>query len=346
MSVEKFPAFFEGSIEGDMKWSNVLVGKSIGGIYNPSRIAINFERNKLQKNPSKAILEFGAIVKSNSNPSWKIWFDGVSLMKEFKPNCKLTTGKIQYVASIFDVTPLVKRESPKKTHKLVVVSTSDEIFLTHATLLKFFENYEKKAYVQYRAGGLPIEPFSEAKFNFNNSLHDARRNRILSNFILHTNSSMVEFIANKKILKSFELSRKIEEVDFEFDIQNLNELSIKYMPEEGKKEMIISNLIVVSTNAIVQDVEFMVDFKKMEEDYVSLDCKILNKSNSSISSALITVIARGTLVARKQIKELESMKEVHEKFSFKVPKDTSTLFIRLIWKKDEEPYYIEKKLKI
>ncbi|MEM3837593.1 MAG: hypothetical protein QXU57_06805, partial [Fervidicoccaceae archaeon] len=82
---QELPFMLDMWTKGRVRHMMVSLGKTVGGLYNNNKAAISFDVSSrdLLKN---GLLDIGIASRSSEQLRLRIWMDGVSLVKEFRPN--------------------------------------------------------------------------------------------------------------------------------------------------------------------------------------------------------------------------------------------------------------------
>jgi len=126
-------------LEGVVKTDFQAAETVIGSLSHSAAVLTFTINNNFSTDVLRGYLELHAVVRSEGYAQWKLWFDSVPLTKEFKPNYTASLGGERHSLFIFDVTPILRREPRRKTHKVVAKNLgSAPIRLNYAFLVTAF----------------------------------------------------------------------------------------------------------------------------------------------------------------------------------------------------------------
>ncbi|MGC8674768.1 hypothetical protein [Fervidicoccus sp.] len=341
-------ALLEKKFSGEALSESVVIGESIGGLYRPSKQSVYFHKVKNNSKATLSLLEIGAIFDKQESVKWRIWFDGISVSKQFKPNFILPIGENTYGATVIDITPLVNREAKRRFHKLTVIS-STPVFLTHATIIKLIEdNSDTTNWIKYYTGGAIIKSQEIKKISVKSN--ELRQNNIHFNIFAQKVPQYLEIRVNERYVKRLEISKNCDDYQIPFDKEPILTLSFKNdgIDVGGKSQsfILITNLIVNSASKKQRSIDLEAEIRGRNESGVIVNVDVFNNSESPLEAPMLVAFSSGILVSKIDLESIQPKSSAKRELVLKLPPNSSSITLRLIWKENSEPQYIEKKIKI
>ncbi|MGC8556962.1 MAG: hypothetical protein ACP5ML_02845, partial [Fervidicoccus sp.] len=82
------------------------------------------------------------------------------------------------------------------------------------------------------------------------------------------------------------------------------------------------------------------------ESGVIVNVDVFNNSESPLEAPMLVAFSSGILVSKIDLESIQPKSSAKRELVLKLPPNSSSITLRLIWKENSEPQYIEKKIKI
>jgi len=342
---DDIPQLINASMKSKVKHMIVPIGRTLGGLYNHTKAVSNFDipsKDSLER----GILDIGIVHEPSSEVRLRIWMDGISLAKEFRPNFSLSVDGSIFSSILIDVSPLLKREAARARSRIVVLNNgSSPFFVTHTSMFALFEGGSEKKVI-YPGGGMPLAGGDSREFR----LDDDKYTLVKFNgvFVARDPPHSFEVLLNDKVARALDIIRKAEDVELAFNAPEIRGIALRRLKDLlGKKKghTILASMSIVASREEEREMELEAHVRRAEDGDVVVLAKVKNLTGRTMKRVSLIGLASGMVVNREFIGELMPYAEVSREMRAKTPKDSKSYILRLIWNDGGETKYIEKRFK-
>lgn len=332
-------------IRGKARHLTVSLGRVLGGLYSHSKAVATFDI-PVREGLEKGLLDIGILHAKNDSAKLRVWMDGISIVKEFRPNYSIDVKEGVFSSILIDVLPILKRETPKVRSKVIVANTgSAPFFVSHASLFTVREGGKEKKII-YSSGGVPLLGGEEREISLgDNSYKLATVNGL---FVVQDPPHNLEVLINKKVAKTLDIVKKVEDVEMSFYGSDINSIAFRRTRDLlGKKKghTIITSLSVIATQEEEREMELEAHVRRISKDELVAECYVKNLTDRTMKKVSLIGFASGMVLKREILGDFPENAEIKKKIEFKIPKDSKSIIIRLIWNDGGEVKFIEKRFK-
>ena len=341
MSYGRLRLITSGPVDGIVKVDVISVGQVLGGVHSSPRHKLYYlVPFQGEAEVGDSFVELFAYTRRPEMTRWRIWFDGVAVTREYKPNYTIPQEKGEYSVTIINVTPLARRNPQRSKHKLVVVNEGSEpIELLGSMMVKTYLTGRGSAWLTYSTGGLSLPEEASATVPG-----------------VENPPSGEMSIYSTPLARSTPLHLTLacggSSLDYN-QVSKVGELKATLPP---CRELVIENrmggpAVFPSIVAVSQSydrpeprLENIEVTRTMEG--VELRVTVSNRGSVELDRAMLTLFALGESVARSEVGKLAPGGFTTIQVKARLPRDVRTVVVRLIWSEYGEPRFVERKVGI
>ncbi len=306
----------------------------LGGHGNPKSQKVVLEMPEIYGESIKcAILDISTTSREKAeHVRWKLWFNGFSITREFRPQFIWCHEEKYYSRLLYDVTPIMRIS--RGSHTLVVLyEGSEELIIDNASLIAVYEDPASELSYAYHAGILLLDPGSEREIEINlpRKVSDVGELHVLS--FIPSRSAKVSLSMNNRLLTTVEGDVGLHEMKFD-DVLIEDERAIikikhheaehPYYPKHLKiMSIILSSMKIMTPKITVTKYEYL-DEENAYEVFIS------NVGEVPPDKIIVLAVESGVPFYRKVLNSVDPKEEV----SVKIPlrnKDRRKLSLRIVW---------------
>lgn len=341
----ELPTIFNVTTSGKAKHYILPIGKAVGGLFNGVKAIANFDI-PWRENLEKSFLDIGILHSPSDAIRLKVWMDGISLSKEFKPNYSIKVSEKQFSTILLDVLPIVKRENARPRSRVVIINTGPSPFvITHASLFTILKGGSEKS-ITYATGGIGISSNEIKEFR----IQEGPWNKVTFSAMLYAQDPphTIEMLTDGKVVKVIDLLKKAEDLEFATSTQDIKRLGLRRAKDlMGRKKAptILTSVSITSSKEEDREMEIEARVKNSGNEELYVQYTVRNLSNRAMRKVSIVGFASGNAVYREHIGDLPEGKEAMREAVVKLPKEARTFVLRLIWNDGAEVKFLEKRYK-
>ncbi|MEM0047198.1 MAG: hypothetical protein QW437_06545 [Fervidicoccaceae archaeon] len=341
---QELPFMLDMWTKGRVRHMMVSLGKTVGGLYNNNKAAISFDVSSrdLLKN---GLLDIGIASRSSEQLRLRIWMDGVSLVKEFRPNYVLDLKDLKFSTVLIDVLPILKRANARSRSRVIIINSGSAPFtVTHASLFTLVgEGKEKR--VIYKSGGASLHEGEKIDVSMGGEFSRVAMGAFL--YAVDPPHSL-EVLVDGKISRLIDLNRQAEDIELFLAGSGMKSIGLRRMRDVlGRKKTctVLSSFSIAASAEEEREMDVDAHVKRAAKDEVVVECIVRNVGSAPVKKASLIALSLGSVVHRELLGELKEGEEVRKTISVKLPKDARSLVLRLIWNADGEVKFIEKRFR-
>ncbi len=333
---------FEETIEGVVRSDLCVIGKRLGGLSKSHKASVIFNiplqcKDKLYK----SLLEIASVTKYPENAKWRLWIDGVPITREYKPNNTLSLGDYEISTSIFDVTPIMKREQSGVRHRLTIVNEGSEpILILYSMLLKAFKIKGAYTKISYLSGGVSIA--ARESYSITPPLIDGGLKTVVRIPVYARRAPSILSLSYSGVEKRYAINNIVDEISIEIPAGD----KITIVNESEDEALILPSLLSYCERRKQPYLKISSIETIREEGEVKARIKVSNIGGEKALNTQLIVIALGEPVYKKIIGELGAGEEYMDEIKVKVPKTVRTLTLRVVWRDMDETVLSEEKIRL
>lgn len=328
-----------GAVEGIVKVDVVSVGHVLGGIHNPPRHKLYYlVPFQGEADVGDSFVEIFARTRRPEMTRWRIWFDGVAVTREYRPNYTLPAERGEYSITVINVTPLVKRNPQKTKHKLLIVNEGSEpIELLGSLMIKTYKTPRGRAQLNYATGGVWVDEGATVRLP---GVEEAE----FPQMSLFSTPLAISSPLHATV------SCGGEEAEYS-QVSRVGELRLT-LPSCTRPELTLATggpMLLPSVVAVSQEYDkpepVLGEVEVAEEaGRLRLKVPVENRGSAELERGLLTVFALGEAIARRELETLGPGGFTTVELEARVARDVRALVVRLIWNEYGEPRFVERRV--
>ncbi len=325
----------------------IAVGRVLGGLSSKRKERFVL-RAGLEGKPYKSLLEIGVMVKRPELAKWRVWFDGISLTREFNPNLSIDTPSEHYASVIFDVTPLIRREPGRTGHKVILLNDGSEpLLLTHVMLLNVSEVEGAGSSLIYYAGELLLRLGDRKTISTGLEEHDVSGFKAVSYSPILPSLIRVEVQGGEEIVH--EQNNIVDIIESSLKKISLQLLSIEnegLSPFNRKGWVLIPSLIAYSMKSIEGELVFEDERIIEKNGEIEIDVRVVNRGALKARNSLFVIFSSGMPLKSIRLGDIQpgEIKEIKERV--RPYSESRSIVYRVIWRRLGETRFIEGRYRI
>jgi len=333
--------------EGVLKTSLMSINKTIGGLGKTHKTVI------IHSIPAvgdyvlqKSLLEIVSITRDPLRTKWRIWFDGVPITREYKPNYIRELSGSELGITIIDVSPIVKRDLKRMKHKAVIINEGSEpIFLLSSMMTKVLNVKNAFTKFSYFTGGFTLDRNSVMRVKSPFAQEEEYEKKI--NLITYSEDyPTILRLACKEHEKEINMPSMINEITHSLEgCVNSDYIDLSIKTDSPIKPVIVPSVLLSVEKIQGPVLSLEIKEAKKNNNKIDISIEITNKGKMSADNIILTLLTLGTPVYRKKIRPLNPGDNVVINDVVRFPSEARVLVARIIWNEFGEPRFIEKKLK-
>ncbi len=336
---------FSGSLKGVVRTDLCTLGRRLGGLYFSHKATIVFN---IPVQPEggihRCLVEIAAVTKRPEMTRWRIWVDGVPVTREYRPNHTLWLGDREVSTSIFDVTPIIRRDPRRTRHKLTIINEGSEpLLLLYSMMLKAMEMSEALTEVMYMSGGLELKPGETKEFTLP-SLDESSLTVVRIPIYALCTPSLVT-VKMPGAVKEFSINSIADEI--RLSMPSVGTIALTNNNACGSECPLIAPSLVSYTERRRRPVLTVKTEEANEsKDGMNVKVKILNTGDRHAENVQVILLCLGEPVARKMIEKIEAGDEVEVELKARLPGKARVAVARVVWRDLDETMLAEDRIRL
>ncbi len=341
MSSGRLRDIVSGVLEGVVKVDAVSVDQVLGGVHsNPRHRLYYLVPFQGDAEVGDSFVEIFAHTRRPEMTRWRIWFDGVAVTREYKPNYTIPLERGEFSITVINVTPLVKRSPGRGKHKLVIVNEGSEpIELLGSIMVKTYLTGRGRAWLTYSTGGLRI---------------DEGEQEMLPGVGESPGDSMTVYstpLALSSPLR-LELSCETGSGGEDNQVAKVGEMRIDMESCGRVRARSVSGSVllpsIVAVSQAYDKPEPVIEGLEVAEGPRGhvIRLSLANRGSVALENGMVTVFALGEAVARSSVDRLEPGEGRLVEMEVRLPREARSVVVRVIWNEYGEPRFMERKLSL
>jgi len=324
-------------VKGDIIYDAITPQTRLGGLGNPIRASYRFE-TPLEEGSEliEALLEVALTTKEPMLRYWRLWFDGVAITREYRPQLYVKLEEEYFSKIVYNLTPIFKIS--KREHYVTInYEGGAEITVDHIGLLVSYKNTLVNRQYLLLSGSLALEPGETYQFKLPNPI--TLNGMVTARVYAITPSRYATLSLRVPKVVSTEVRNKIGGVEIyiqralriptKVDLIELahGPSNIQYYPKYIK----ISSVILESGDLV----EPIVDVVKItNKQHNELDIELENRGIATATNVIVLSISKGIVLDRVIIPQLKPKDTRHVTLKFK-----DDGIIRVVWRFKGKSYF-------
>lgn len=329
---------FNGIVKSDLH----LINERLDSLSNTSYLAKLRLNNPIGLKVIRSYLEIYAIPVDLRYARWKLWLNSFPLTKEFKPNYVFEVKGLPTALFIYDVTPIIARDSRKNIHKLFIRNIgSTAIYLGYAQLIVELESNNAETHHVY---AVKIDECKRSSPCLLKTARCGERGQSKSETIAKGFASSLPI---KISLKSQGFARKFMSSAPILDIliQECVENAVEVLPEHESDSFHMLSYNSYSSSYPRPILETEASSEITDTGRVKLNITIRNVGDASAVDVLVVSLMHGNTLFVKKLDYVDSGSEVTLSELIDRPKESGFITVRTIWNEFGEVFFKDQKVR-
>ena len=338
--------FKKSKVSGEVILSTSLASGRLGGLGNPKIHKAVMDAPSIPRGDLEAAyLEVAVFTREERLPKWRLWLDGFSITREFKPQYVLPVNDTLFAKVLFDVTPIYKSENPRH-FVTIMYDGSTPITVGHVNLLIVRRTEEAFYNFVYLSGAQALVPGEAVEIEAELEEEPRGRGVLRVVGILPSKSARVAVSVNGGEPRYLGDAVGADELSFEdIEISKNNRVRVEHLSSDTSyypKHFILSTLLL--GEAVYKEPRIVFSDVKLEEGV--LKAKIANLGEAPPDSLFMVVMNMGIPLARLEIPSLEPGEVRDVELKLKLPHGAHNLLLRAVARKLSKITYTDKKVRL
>ncbi len=338
--------FKKSKVSGEVILSTSLASGRLGGLGNPKIHKAVMDTPSIPRGDLEAAyLEVALFAQEERLPKWRLWLDGFSITREFKPQYVLPVDDALFAKVLFDVTPIYKSENPRH-FVTVMYDGSTPVTVGHINLLIIRRTEEAFYNFTYLSGAQALAPGEAVEIEAELEEEPRGRGVLRVVGILPSKSARVSVSVNGGEPRYLGDAVGADELSFEdLEISKTNRVKVEHLGSGTPyypKHFILSTVLL--GEAVYREPRIVFSDIVFEEGV--LRAKVANVGESTPDSLFMVVMNMGIPLARLEVPSLKPGEVREVEFKLRLPHGTHNILLRAVARKLSKITYTDKRIQV